>query len=60
MAYQNLEICCPSDNGTYIVQVLTLQGHIREAKATWEARKGFNLVANPLKSGEFIKAWWQF
>lgn len=60
MAYQNLDIVCPSDNGTYIVQVLTIQGHIREAKAIWEEKKGFNLEAVPLKSDEIIKAWWQF
>ncbi len=60
MPYYNLEKNPPTDNGTYIVQVLTLQGYIREAKAIWEKQKGFNLIASALKPDEFIKAWWQY
>ncbi len=60
MPYHNLDKILPTDNGTYMVQVLTLQGFIREAKAVWEQRKGFNLVPTPLKEDEFIKAWWQY
>lgn len=60
MPYHNLEKDVPKDNGTYIVQVLTLQGYIREAKAIWEQQKGFNLISSALKPDEFIKAWWQF
>lgn len=60
MPYHSLEKDPPSDNETYIVQVLTLKGYIREAKAIWEKQKGFNLVATTLKPDEFIKAWWQY
>ncbi|TDU42954.1 hypothetical protein BXY82_0358 [Gelidibacter sediminis] len=60
MPYYNLESKPPTDNGTYIVQVLTMQGYIREAKAVWEDQKGFNLISTPLKPDEFIKAWWQY
>lgn len=60
MPYHNLEKALPTDNGTYIVQVLTLQGYIREAKAFWEQQKGFHLIASALKPDEFIKAWWQY
>ncbi len=60
MPYYNLEKDLPRDNGTYIVQVLTMTGFIREAEAVWEQQKGFNIVNAPLKENEFIKAWWQF
>lgn len=60
MAYHDLNKTRPSDNGTYMVQVLTLQGYIREAKAIWEQQKGFNLISSALKPDEFIKAWWQY
>lgn len=59
MPYYSLEQELPKDNDIYIVQVLTLEGYIREAKAIWEKHKGFNLVSSPLKPNEFIKAWWQ-
>lgn len=60
MPYYNLEKDRPTDNGTYIVQVLTLQGFIREATAVWEKQKGFNVLTTPLKENEFIKAWWEY
>ena len=60
MAYHNLEKSRPTDNGIYIVQVLTMQGFIREAKAEWEDKKGFNVIQRPLQPNEFIKAWWQY
>ncbi len=60
MPYYCLEKNLPAANGTYIVQVLSLQGFVREAKAVYEQQKGFNLLTTPLKSDEFIKAWWQY
>ncbi|TXE09215.1 hypothetical protein ES711_04590 [Gelidibacter salicanalis] len=60
MPYYNLEKRPPRDNGTYIVQVLTMQGYIRKAKAVWEDQKGFNVISAPLQANEFIKAWWQY
>ncbi|HLT32486.1 MAG TPA: hypothetical protein VKZ98_01740 [Aquaticitalea sp.] len=60
MAYYDLDKISPPDNGMYIVQVLSLKGYIREAKAIWEKQKGFNLVTSALKPDEFIKAWWLY
>lgn len=60
MPYHNLEKSHPTDEGTYIVQVLTWKGYVREAKAIWEQHKGFNIITTPLKPDEFIKAWWQY
>ena len=60
MAYFDVDTATPTDEGTYIVQILTLKGYIREAKALWQKQKGFNLVSSALKPDEFIKAWWQY
>jgi len=60
MAYFDITTSTPKDEGTYMVQVLTIKGYIREAKAKWQKQKGFDLISSSLQPDEFIKAWWQY